>query len=589
MAAGMVVAVAFGSGAVPVAVGLLVRLIVDDLVGKSATTLSLIGLGVGITVATLAGAWCQPVVVYGISTLRRTTTLSMQGRLFAAVAQNPGIRSFEDPAAMDRLRLAQVAGESAPSQALQSAVILIAAFVTLAGFLLSLALIAPILAAIVGVAALPDMAIQLSLGRLRLRTQQKTASHLRRQVFYTMLQQDEPAARELRLFGFWRYIHHRMQGELATINSLELAVDRRQLVLELMSGSAGVVVAGGGLVLSILWVMRGSLSVGDIALYLSAVAGTQGSLAGIMQAIGQLTEAAGGFAQYESCVTARPDIAIASSPSALASLKLGLRLENVWFRYADHLPWILSGVTFEIPAKATVALVGRNGAGKSTIVKLLCRFYDPSRGRILWDGVDIREFDVIDLRSKISAVFQDFMCYDFTLAENIGIGDLSRMNQQSDIRSAAEAVGLQEVAERLPDGYDTMLSRIFVTAEQERSGARLSGGEWQRVALARSFLRRDMELVVLDEPSAGLDAASEEAFHARMVGPSHGHSTLLVTHKMGAARLAERIVVLRDGRVSDIGSHEELLGRSEIYSKLFRAQAAPFVHGATSGSAGLAS
>jgi len=584
-----VVAVAFGSGAVPVAVGLLVRLIVDDLVGKSATTLSLIGLGVGITVATLAGAWCQPVVVYGISTLRRTTTLSMQGRLFAAVAQNPGIRSFEDPAAMDRLRLAQVAGESAPSQALQSAVILIAAFVTLAGFLLSLALIAPILAAIVGVAALPDMAIQLSLGRLRLRTQQKTASHLRRQVFYTMLQQDEPAARELRLFGFWRYIHHRMQGELATINSLELAVDRRQLVLELMSGSAGVVVAGGGLVLSILWVMRGSLSVGDIALYLSAVAGTQGSLAGIMQAIGQLTEAAGGFAQYESCVTARPDIAIASSPSALASLKLGLRLENVWFRYADHLPWILSGVTFEIPAKATVALVGRNGAGKSTIVKLLCRFYDPSRGRILWDGVDIREFDVIDLRSKISAVFQDFMCYDFTLAENIGIGDLSRMNQQSDIRSAAEAVGLQEVAERLPDGYDTMLSRIFVTAEQERSGARLSGGEWQRVALARSFLRRDMELVVLDEPSAGLDAASEEAFHARMVGPSHGHSTLLVTHKMGAARLAERIVVLRDGRVSDIGSHEELLGRSEIYSKLFRAQAAPFVHGATSGSAGLAS
>lgn len=583
------VAVALGSGAVPVAVGLLVRLIVDDLVGKSATTLSLIGLGVGITVATLVGAWCQPVVVYGISTLRRTTTLSMQGRLFAAVAQNPGIRSFEDPAAMDRLRLAQVAGESAPSQALQSAVILIAAFVTLAGFLLSLAFIAPTLAAIVGVAALPDMAIQLSLGRLRLRTQQKTASHLRRQVFYTMLQSDEPAARELRLFGSWRYIHHRMQGELRTINSLELAVDRRQLVLELMSGSAGVVVAGGGLVLSILWVVRGSLSVGDIALYLSAVAGTQGSLAGIMQAIGQLTEAAGGFAQYESCVTARPDIAIASQPSALASLKLGLRLENVWFRYADHLPWILSGVTFEIPAKATVALVGRNGAGKSTIVKLLCRFYDPSQGRILWDGVDIREFDVIDLRSKISAVFQDFMCYDFTLSENIGIGDPSRMNQQSDIRSTAETVGLQEVAERLPDGYDTMLSRIFVTAEQERSGARLSGGEWQRVALARSFLRRDMELVVLDEPSAGLDAASEEALHARMVGLSHSHSTLLVTHKMGAARLADRIVVLRDGRVSDIGSHEELLGRSEIYSKLFRAQAAPFVHGATSGSAGLAS
>lgn len=571
------VALAVGSGAAPVVVGLLLRQVVNELVSHQATFEILIIIAAGITAATMAASWAPTVIAYELAVLRRATTLSMQGRLFASVAQNPGIRSFEDPSAMDRLRLAQDAGESAPSQAMQSTITVIGGLVTLVGFLTSLALIQPVLAAIIGVASIPDLAIQISLGRMRLLAQSKTAAHIRRRLFYTMLQADEPAAREVRLFGFWRYIHSRMQAELAAINSLELAVEWRQLVSELLSGSAGVLVAGAGLVLAIFWVVHGVLSVGDIALYLSAVAGTQGSLSGIMQAIGQMIEATGGFGNYERCLAAPPDVSVSPQPLALPPLTSGLTFDDVWFRYADNLPWTLLGVNFDIPARTAVALVGKNGAGKSTILKLLCRFYDPTRGRILWDGTDIREFDVAMLRSRMSAVFQDFMCYDLTLSENIGVGDVGRIDRPSEIRAAGTTAGLEGVVKRLPEGYDTMLSRIFITADEAKVGTRLSGGEWQRVALARALLRSDVQVVMLDEPSAGLDATSEEALHARLVDVNREHATLLVTHRMGAAQRAQRIIVLDMGRVTEIGTHADLIGRSQVYSELFRAQAAPFL------------
>jgi ATP-binding cassette, subfamily B, bacterial len=270
-----------------------------------------------------------------------------------------------------------------------------------------------------------------------------------------------------------------------------------------------------------------------------------------------------------------------STPRALTSARPGIEFQDVWFRYGDDLPWILRGVDLTVPAGRALGLVGANGAGKSTIVKLLCRFYDPTRGRILWDGADIADLPVADLRQRIGAVFQDYMSYDFSAAENIGIGEVGALDDRMRIESAAEEAGVHEALAALPRGYDTMLSRMFFLDAGGRgrdeadpeTGVLLSGGQWQRVALARAFLRTGRDLLILDEPSSGLDPEAEHAMHARLREFRRGTTSLLISHRLGAVRDADLIAVVDEGRVAETGTHAELLALDALYARLFRLQA----------------
>jgi ATP-binding cassette subfamily B protein len=232
---------------------------------------------------------------------------------------------------------------------------------------------------------------------------------------------------------------------------------------------------------------------------------------------------------------------------------------------------VLRGVSFTVPAGGSVALVGLNGAGKSTVVKLLCRFYDPTEGAIRWDGVDLRDLAVDDLRSRIGTLFQDFMSYDLTAAENIGLGDLTAGRDR--IAAAGALSGADATVRDLPAGYDTLLSRTFfdqADLADPRTGVALSGGQWQRVALARAYLRADRDLFVLDEPGAGLDPEAEYEVHRRHRA---GRATLLISHRLNTVRHADHIVVLEDGRVAEEGSHHELVRAGGRYARLFRLQA----------------
>jgi ATP-binding cassette subfamily B protein len=261
-------------------------------------------------------------------------------------------------------------------------------------------------------------------------------------------------------------------------------------------------------------------------------------------------------------------------PRALPPLWCGIELRDVWFRYSEDHPWALRGVNLHIPHGTAVALVGRNGAGKSTLVKLLCRFYDPTHGAILWDGVDIRDVDVDDLRQRIGAVFQDYMSYDMTAAENIALGDLDAFNDARRIRAAAQRAGIHATLARLPHGYDTLLSRMFFMGDDNpESGVVLSGGQWQRLALARAFLRARRDLMILDEPSAGLDAEAEHEIHASLRRYRGGQTSLLISHRLGAVRDADHIVVLHDGRVVEHGDHRTLMAGGGHYARLFTMQA----------------
>jgi ATP-binding cassette subfamily B protein len=260
-------------------------------------------------------------------------------------------------------------------------------------------------------------------------------------------------------------------------------------------------------------------------------------------------------------------------------LRRGIELRDVWFRYDDEHPWVLRGVSLFIPQGIAVALVGLNGAGKSTLVKLLCRFYDPTRGAILWDGEDLRTVDLAELRGRIGAVFQDYMTYDLSATENVAVGDLSALDDQSRVHAAARRAGIHEVLEKLPQGYETPLTRSFFGGSDEKedqAGVRLSGGQWQRVALARAFLRDRRDLMILDEPSAGLDAEAEHEVHSRLRAHRAGQTSLLISHRLGTIRDAEQIVVLADGVIVEQGIHADLVSAGGAYARLFALQAAGY-------------
>jgi ATP-binding cassette subfamily B protein len=255
-------------------------------------------------------------------------------------------------------------------------------------------------------------------------------------------------------------------------------------------------------------------------------------------------------------------------------LRRGIELRDVWFRYDEGQPWVLRGVTLTIPRGTALALVGLNGAGKSTLVKLLCRFYDPTRGSVLWDGVDLRDLDVVQLRARIGAVFQDFMSYDLSARENIGVGDLTA--DLGRIRSAATDASVDDVITALPRGYETMLTRIFfqhTDTDDPETGRFLSGGQWQRVGLARALMRARPDLLILDEPSAGLDAAAEHDIHARLRRHRAARTSVLISHRLSAVRDADLVAVLADGAVVERGTHDDLLTAGGRYADLFRLQA----------------
>jgi ATP-binding cassette, subfamily B, bacterial len=366
-------------------------------------------------------------------------------------------------------------------------------------------------------------------------------------------------------------LHRRMLSSMAHVTGARLAVERRAVVVQSALALASAAATGFGAVIVVLGAVHGRFTPGDVMLFLAAVAGVQGGLAGVVLQLGQASTALRLFGHYLDVLNTPDPL---GSGTGRPSLRTGIELHDVWFRYRPDGPWVLRGVNLRLPAGRAVGLVGVNGAGKSTLVKLLCRFYDPQRGRITWDGVDIRELDLTALRRRMTVVFQEFMTYDLTAAENIGLGHVEQIEDRDRIRAAAADAEIDGVLAALPHGYDTMLSRVHDSADGDAgAGVTLSGGQWQRVALARALLRSDADFLVLDEPTAGLDAEGEHRLHARLTAHSAGRTRLLISHRLAALRGADLVVTLVGGRIVEQGNHDELMSADGEYARLFRLQA----------------
>ena len=573
------VALAPVAGTLPVLVAWLTKLVLDRVVDPS------IG-AVAAPVAALAVAAVGTAVLPHLSQylraqVGRSTAMVALGDLYAATDRLTGLRRLEDPAFQNTLRLAEQAGRDAPARTVDGLLGLVQGGVQLVGFLGALAVLSPTMTALVAASGVPALLAELRLSRQRANLLWDITPGWRREMFYAGLLTSLPAAKEVRLLRLGGLFRRRMLGELSAAHAARRVHDRREVRVQGLLAVLGAGVAGAGLVWAVGAARSGVLSVGDVAVFVAAVAGVQSGLAAVIGHVAGLHHAMLLLRHLEAVTGVEPDLPEPSGQRPATALRHGIELRDVWFRYGPEHPWVLRGVDLFIPSGRSVALVGHNGAGKSTLVKLLCRFYDPTRGAILWDGVDLRELPVAELRARIGAVFQDYMTYELTAAENIWLGDVppdgpDRVTGRDTerIRDAARRAGVDGVLEGLPRGYDTMLSRVIELDDRENEpGVLLSGGQWQRVAIARAILPAMRDLLILDEPSAGLDAEAERDLQVRLRAYRDGRTSILISHRLGTLRDADLIVTLVAGAVAETGTHERLMAAGGPYAKLFHAQA----------------
>jgi ATP-binding cassette subfamily B protein len=394
---------------------------------------------------------------------------------------------------------------------------------------------------------------------------------LRRQMDYLrQLGGSKEAAKELKLFNLSEYLTNRFSGLSQTIYEQNVALNRRRLFWGGILAIIGQLGYYGAYGYSIWRTITGHYSIGDLTLITTA----------IMQAMANIQQAfstASGVADQALFLTdllaffemkPRVESKVNGLP-APRPIQRGFEFRNVSFTYPGTTRRVLSNFNFTLSLGERIALIGENGQGKTTVVKLITRLYDPTEGEILLDGVDLREYDLADLHKEIGVIFQDFMRYEMTARENIAVGRIEVPHAPEEIEYAAEKSLAAGVIRKLHGGYDQMLGRRF------EGGVDLSGGEWQKLALARAYLR-DAQLLILDEPTAALDARSEMQVFERFAELTEGKMALLISHRFSTVRMADRIVVLEGGHLVEEGNHAQLMALGGRYAAMFEMQAASY-------------
>lgn len=476
------------------------------------------------------------------------------------------LKHFEQSEYQDRLERARRQASSRStviSQVFGQAQAMITAVALAAG----LFVYAPLLIGLLALALIPAVWGEFRFNRLAYWISHNRSPERRQLEYLRQIGASADSAKEIKLFGLGEFLSGRFKGlsDQILIENRNLSIKRALQTGLLASISTLTYYAAYAY---IVWrTLHGEFSIGTLVFLSGSFSQLNGYLQQILIGFTQIAGQSLYLDDLFSFFEIKPTILDPKHPKAFPlPVKQGLVFENVGFRYPGSENWAVRNLSFAVPAGETLALVGENGAGKTTIVKLMTRLYDPDEGRITLDGIDLKAFATADLRTHIGVIFQDFLRYSFTASDNIGVGRIEVAADRERIVSAAEQSLADPVIRKLPEGYDQMLGRTFL------KGQDLSGGEWQKIAIARAYMR-NAEIIILDEPTAALDARAEAEVFTRFKNLAEGTTAVLISHRFSTVRMADRIVVLADGKVEEQGTHGELMANGGRYAELFELQA----------------
>lgn len=562
-------------GAVPAARVWLSKLLVDAVVGavtSGSGTAALpevmllvalqFGLGAASNIAGTAANICQQLLQEQVS--NRIQLLVMRH------ANELDLVFFERPQFYDLLQTVQREAAFRPVQMVQTAFMLIRQILTFVSLLALLVNLEWFIAAAALIAPIPAFVSSARYGWQGYQMM-RWQSPLRRMMSYlTNLLTTDIYNKEVKLFTLGDFFINRFSGLFQRYYSEMRGLVIRRYVAGALWSMLTVLTSG----LTFLYVafraLGGAISVGGLTLYVQAADGVSQAFSTVLGALQSMYEHQLYLQTLFELLDFKPLVQAPAQPIPFRRpIQSGIEFRDVTYTYEGKDEPAIDHVSFKIDKGETVAIVGHNGAGKTTLVKLLARLYDPQEGQVLIDGHDVREYDPDVLRNEFGVLFQDFVSYQFSARENIGIGRLERLDDADAIAEAATKSGASRVIEGLPQGYETVLGKWF------DGGVNLSGGEWQKVALGRAFMR-EAQILILDEPSAALDARAEFELFSRLQELAHGRTAIFISHRFSTVRRADRILVFEQGRLIESGTHEELVALGGRYAELFNLQAASY-------------
>jgi ABC-type multidrug transport system fused ATPase/permease subunit len=477
------------------------------------------------------------------------------------------LRHFEDAEVYDKMQNARREASARPLSLALQAFSILQNTLALAAYGVLLVRLSPWSVLVLLAASVPAFVAEARLAGESFRLNSWRAPEGRKLNYLEWILTRDTHVKEVKLFGLGPLILERYRALFQKFFD-----EDRKLAIKRMAWGFGLGLVSLGAFYGCYLLVAGqaakaAITLGDMTLYLAVFRQGQGSFQGILSSIGSIYEDAlfmSNLFLYFSIPTGEPRRRPALSPPEGPGNAIELR--NVSFRYPGREAWALREINLTLKAGEKLGLVGENGAGKSTLVKLLLRLYEPTEGAILYGGVDVRDMEVMDLRRRIGAVYQDFARYQFSAGENIGVGDVAYIEDRQRIERAAERGGADSVIAALPKQYETFLGGWF------EAGQELSAGQWQKIAVSRAFMR-DAEILVLDEPTASIDAQAEHELFQRFQSLAADRTAIIISHRFSTVRLADRIAVLHGGKLEELGTHRELLERNGRYAHLFHLQA----------------
>jgi len=480
------------------------------------------------------------------------------------------LRHFEDSETYDKMQNARREAASRPLSLALQLVAIGQNAVTLAALSGLLWRLSPASVAVVVAASVPAFLAEARLAGESFRLYSWRAPEGRRLNYLEWILTRDAHVKEVKLFGLGPLVLGRYRDLFLKFFDEDRRLARRRFAAGVAFGLLSLLAFYGMYALMAGRASAGAITLGDLTLYIVVFRQGQGAIQAVLGAVGGMYEDAlfmQNLFAFLAIPTGGERPRVAPAATLARGRPLPIELDRISFRYPGRDAWALQDVSLTLRPGETLGLVGENGAGKSTIVKLLLRLHEPTAGAIRWGGVDLRDLDPADLRARIGAVFQDYVRYQFSAGENIGLGEPAHLHDRARVEAAAAMGGADGLVASLPQGYDTVLGGWF-----ER-GHELSAGQWQKLAVARAFMREDAELLILDEPTAAIDAEAEHELFERFRQLAAGRAALVISHRFSTVRLADRIAVLHGGRLVELGSHRELLALDGRYAHLFRLQA----------------